>query len=82
MRSGSERERDGAARAQKRDDEAGENLQRDMARQHVGEETKDSEIGRERNEMTSISTISGSSQPGTPGGKKSPRKCVPCLMKP
>ena len=39
---------------------------------------KDSEIGRERNEMSSITTMKGRSQTGTPDGTKRPRKWVPC----
>ena len=35
--------------------------------------------GREMNEMTSITTMSGKSQPGTPEGTNRPKKPSPCL---
>ncbi len=36
-------------------------------------------IGRDRKEITSIATTSGSSTPGTPLGTKRLKKCRPCL---
>ena len=39
-------------------------------------------IGREMKEITSIATIRGRSQAGTPDGTKRPKKCAPCLNRP
>jgi hypothetical protein len=39
-------------------------------------------IGRDTNEITSMTTSKGRSQPGTPDGTKRPKKCVPCFISP
>ncbi len=40
------------------------------------------EIGREKNDSSSMTTMSGIINIGTPDGRNSLSKCKPCLQKP
>lgn len=69
-------------KGRQRNDEARKDLERDVASKHVRKRRTERLIGRDRNEMISMATTSGTIMPGTPLGTNSLRKPKPCLKKP